>query len=120
VEKVVMGMCMEGLLDKEEEEALREAIEQLLSHELIAPLFDNKVQVITAHDIICKKALSLQSPDRVVVAGNKISIINFVSGTPTETDIRSLSRYARYLTKMGYEFIDKLIVCTEDRNAIKV
>jgi hypothetical protein len=80
---------------------------------LIKPLFSREAKVIAAKDILCKKALSLQSPDRVVMLKNTLYVLRFISCPAEDKDRRLLNRYAAFLTQMGYTSVEKLIVCTD-------
>jgi hypothetical protein len=112
-EKVVAAMIEEGLLEKEEAEQLLEQMGELLNHDLLRVLFSKEASVITTSDIICKKALSLQAPDRVVWLSNTLYIVKFTSCPAEEKDKRLLNRYARFLQEMGYTAVEKLILCTD-------
>jgi hypothetical protein len=113
VENMVEMMAEEGLLEKEEATQLTHELQNILSHALVKDLFSKKAKVIATRDIICKKALSLQTPDRVVSFQNTMYILRFTSCPPEEKDKRLLNRYASFLNEMGYTAIEKLIICTD-------
>jgi ATP-dependent exoDNAse (exonuclease V) beta subunit len=110
---IAAGMVEEGLLEGEESHRLIEHLQHILSHQLIKPLFSREAKVIAAKDILCKKALSLQSPDRVVMLKNTLYVLRFISCPAEDKDRRLLNRYAAFLTQMGYTSVEKLIVCTD-------
>jgi ATP-dependent exoDNAse (exonuclease V) beta subunit len=119
LDEVLMEMEMQGLLDSGEIVPMQEALQQILSNKDIELCFNKKARLIIASDIICKKALSLQSPDRVIMLGQKVCILKFVSCPPSDSDKKALNRYAKFLAEMGYTLVEKLIVCTEDRTVVK-
>jgi ATP-dependent exoDNAse (exonuclease V) beta subunit len=113
IEKVILGMTEEGLLEQMEADLLLQQIGQLLNHEWLKPLFSKEARLLSAKEIICKKALALQSPDRVVMLQNTVHILRYTSCPAEEKDKRLLNRYARFLQEMGFASVEKLIVCTD-------
>jgi ATP-dependent exoDNAse (exonuclease V) beta subunit len=113
LEKMLTTLTEEGLLENAEAALFIPKLQALLQNELLQPLFSRKAMLISTKDIICKRALNLQVPDRVVLLQATMYIIKFTSCPPEEKDKRLLNRYARFLHEMGYIAVEKLIVCTD-------
>lgn len=113
VEKIITGMLEEGLLEKEEAGQLLDKLQLMLTGEILAPLFSKTAKVISTRDIICKKALNLQTPDRVVSLQNTVYLLRFTSCPAEDKDKRVLNKYAGFLNEMGYPALEKLIICTD-------
>jgi ATP-dependent exoDNAse (exonuclease V) beta subunit len=113
-------MWIEGLIDQEEREQMKTELEKLLIHPFVQPNFDRKAKVKPVRDIVCRAALHLRTPDRVVLHGTKIVLLRFVAHPASEFDQKLLNRYAIFLQQMGYSDIEKIVVCTADGSALLV
>lgn len=116
---VLQNLQTEGLLDELDMLPATEALNEILQLPVVQVCFANDMRRLPHRDILCSQTLRLQPPDRVVTDGNTITILKYVANPPTETDRRSLNRYAQLLHQMGYSAVEKILVCTQDRTAEK-
>ncbi len=86
---------LEGAIDDEEQTAIGQDLTELLLHPLLQPHFSDSVKNKPSRDIVCRKTLNLQLPDRVIANGKKTTIMNFVPGKISEAKQKVLHQYAK-------------------------
>ncbi|QHT68526.1 UvrD-helicase domain-containing protein [Rhodocytophaga rosea] len=120
LDDLLLTFQAEGLVDITEAVEFERRLKALLSHEWIQPCFSPEVRIMSAHNIISARALSLPSPDRVVVNRQTISILNFLPGSPSDADSKRLQRYSKFLKEMGYETVEAILVNVADSSVQKI
>jgi hypothetical protein len=118
LDDLLLTLQAEGVLDASEKTIFEQKLKTLLSNESLQHCFSKQVRIMTAHDIISARALSLPSPDRVVVKGSVVSILKFLPGSPTDADSKRLQRYGKFLKEMGYERVEQILVSVAEGSII--
>jgi ATP-dependent exoDNAse (exonuclease V) beta subunit len=103
----------EGAFGAAARPALRRDLLELLAHPALAPHFAPDAGLKPVKDILSRHTLNLTPPDRVMVSGQAVTILGYVTQDPTEDDTKVLSRYAKALKQMGYEQVEQLMVNTQ-------
>ncbi len=120
VELCLDRMEAEGTISEAERKKFRSSLQDLLADERLKPHFASTAGVKSVRDILCKHTLNLTPPDRVVVSGSTVTILNYIAHEPTEADEKSLNRYAKALQQMGYQSIEKLLVNTQILEVVEI
>lgn len=96
----------EGIIDREEAVALVSRLEQLLSRPEAASWYDGTARVLNEVDILFGKGLS-RRPDRVMITGDKVIVVDYKFGEHTNQRYHSQVReYLKLIRQMGYEQVE--------------
>lgn len=92
----------EGVIDREEAASLVARLEELLSLPEAASWYDGTAHVLNEVDILFGKGLS-KRPDRVMITGNSVIVIDYKFGEHTDQRYHSQVRnYLKLIRQMGY------------------
>ena len=89
-------------ITREDRKRYETLINNLWKDETIKGWFSGKGEVKT-EVVVLPKDGDTKRMDRVVIDGNKATVIDFKSGRPKSEDNRQLKEYASLLSEMGYE-----------------
>lgn len=117
IDRVFIDLEQKGLINKEEVDNLKIKIQQLINHNDLKKYFQKGVVIKNEKEIITRKGEILR-PDRIVIIGNKATIIDYKTGKENMAYIEQLNSYADALETMGYEIENKII--TYINNDIKI
>ncbi len=108
------------LYNQDEKAQLIKTINQLFDHDIIKELFDKSWKVMNEKEIIIDDAHSIR-PDRIILKGNTIKIIDYKTGKPDKANFAQIENYASILEDMGYQIDGKyLIYINDDLNLYKL
>lgn len=96
---------------------LKKKVLQIIHHPLLHMHYQNIVEVRNENDIITKHGQILR-PDRVVIADNKATIIDYKTGLKNPSYKQQLYNYADALELMGYDIEHKIIVYINDNTIL--
>ncbi|MEO9869206.1 UvrD-helicase domain-containing protein [Ekhidna sp.] len=88
-------------ITKEDRKRYETLITNLWKDETIKSWFNGKGEVKT-EVVVLPKDGEVKRMDRVVIDGNKATVIDFKSGLPKSQDNKQLKEYTQLLTEMGY------------------
>ena len=100
-------------LDTRDKEEVRQKIEAVLHHPDLQAYYTDAYEIINERSILIpdKQTYFVQKrPDRLVLKGNKISIIDYKTGEKHSYHQRQLDDYAGLLSSMGYIIGGKILV----------
>lgn len=107
IENAIAKMVADAMISEQEAETLREMIEQALQNPVVSSWFskDGKNREIrNENDIILPQSSSTRRPDRVIIEGDKATVIDYKFGHEKRTSYtRQINEYKSLLTKMGYK-----------------
>lgn len=117
--KALSFMQEEGFIKNKEAKELEGVLTSLLSQPQIAALFAEGQKVKTEADILLDDGSWLR-PDRVIIEGNKIKLVDFKTGTEQEDHHQQLLKYEALLHQMGFSEVEKYLVYTAEERLVKV
>ncbi|MEO0897313.1 MAG: UvrD-helicase domain-containing protein [Bacteroidota bacterium] len=94
-------MYLKGLVDIEERNRLKARLEDVVSHKDAKVWFDGSWTVKNEADIITGDGKLLR-PDRVMLKGQEVVVVDYKTGLPSDYHQRQLARYIKVLKDMGY------------------
>jgi ATP-dependent exoDNAse (exonuclease V) beta subunit len=109
LDQAVNTLLNEGLIQNQQVEQLKSAVRQVLDKPAISPYFEEGNIVYNEKDILLADG-SILRPDRVVIAGNKIVVIDYKTGVEDASHHKQLDQYVAALETMGYRNIEQHIV----------
>ena len=98
--------CLEGVIDKEEAKILVDRLNELLNQPEVISWYDGTARVLNEVDILFGQGKS-KRPDRVMVAGNHVVVVDYKFGEHTDRRYHSqLKNYMKLIRQMGYEEVE--------------
>ena len=94
-------LALQGILDPEEEQGIRELITKVIEHPELKPYFGESWQIRNEPEIL-DGAGELYRPDRVVIHDEKVAILEYKTGKPLSRHQEQLKHYGRLLEDLGY------------------
>jgi superfamily I DNA/RNA helicase len=108
-----------GLIEKEEIEKISNKIDRILHHKLLKKYFDSN------HNVLCEREIytidgQIHIPDRLVFFNEKrVGILDYKTGLPMIEHRDQIDFYAKIISEMGYEVIEKYLVYIGDEIEVK-
>lgn len=109
LDKALATVFKTGNVRKEEALRLKNDVAQVIQHPSLIPYFNGEGIIQMERDIFTENGLILR-PDRLVIRGNKVSIIDYKTGKKSPEHREQLWSYESALQKMGYNVDNKIIV----------
>lgn len=100
---------IEGVINKEQSNNLKETVVDLVENSELAVYFKDSLEVYNERPIL-QKGGSMLIPDRIVIDGNKVSIIDYKTGAVNKVYEQQVNKYADALIEMKYIIDKKLLV----------
>lgn len=111
LEKVMEEVTSSGMIDYGDKERLKSTIQEILNNPATSPLFAEGVAVRKEAEILLSDGNTLR-PDRVILDGDHVTLIDYKTGKPDEKHERQLRDYEHRLLEMGYREIRKFLLYT--------
>jgi ATP-dependent exoDNAse (exonuclease V) beta subunit len=102
-----------GAAQTDELPILRGTAERIIAHPSLQQFFQKGLTNRNECDIITQNGIILR-PDRLVFKGEKVSILDYKTGSKSPIYRRQLEAYADTLGAMGYTIENKVIVYIDD------
>jgi len=94
-------------------------METLLNRDEIKPLFSGENKIRNEADLLLPDG-SWKRPDRLVIHGKKVQIVEYKTGHKKEAHKRQIGEYEKALSEMGFEKIEKYLIYTSEEKIVKV
>jgi len=98
-----------GTMAEEEKEIIREMGVNVLTHPSLERYFSDSVTVRTEPEILEVNG-HISRPDRVVVDGEEVAVIEYKTGKKHDSHRKQLERYGELLHELGYQRVRKFLV----------
>lgn len=109
VQKAVWKACEEGLISRQKCEEYTAKIQEYISGTQASEWFAADNRIINERDILFPGG-SKARPDRVIVAGDKVQVIDYKFGQSEEAKyLKQVRYYCKALEKMGYPRVEGYI-----------
>ncbi|MCM1517199.1 MAG: UvrD-helicase domain-containing protein [Pseudoflavonifractor sp.] len=92
--------------------ALRDTLSRILAHPSVAPWFGPGVRILRERTIVLPDGTRYR-PDRVVIAGDRATVIDYKTGVPRRSHAAQVNLYARYLSDILHLPVDTALLYTD-------
>lgn len=113
VELAFDSLKRQGNIANNQTDSVKKSIWQVMNHPELAVYFKSGNRVKNERDIITNDGRILR-PDKVVLKGNEVTLIDYKTGSPDLRYKEQLYIYADALEAMGYEVRNRMIVYIND------
>jgi ATP-dependent exoDNAse (exonuclease V) beta subunit len=108
IDHIFVDLEQKGSIHKTEIDNLKTKIQQLVNHDDLRKYFEKGVVIKNEKDIITEHGEILR-PDRVVLKGNRATVIDYKTGKENKAYKDQLNVYANALKDMGYDIENKIL-----------
>ncbi len=102
IDKAVGHVCDTGLLPLSKREFIASRVRTILSKEVVRQWFDGSMPVRNEAAIILPSG-GARRPDRVMIKGERVIVVDYKFGEPSDRHKRQAAGYRELLQQMGYE-----------------
>ena len=118
VEKVVNTYVFEGIITTDESKTIKTKIYEVVEHPTLEKHFNASLLVFNERELITNQKVR-QIPDRIVIDGNKVVIIDYKTGKQEKKHEQQISDYGFTLSEIGYNVAEKLLVYIDSKVTIR-
>ena len=101
LDKVVKKAEIEGLLGKDDKDFVQQKFSQIKEDENVNWIFDREYQVKLEMPLLPTTG-ELKRPDRVMLAGDKVIVIDYKTGLEYGSNVKQVKDYVEIFKNMGY------------------
>ncbi len=109
INEVVNQYVFNGTISKKEKQEISEILISIVNHPELKAYFYNNNEVYNEQEIITADKKSI-IPDRLVINNNKVTIIDYKTGSPDKKHQEQLQKYAIALESLNYTIVKKIVV----------
>jgi len=109
IEEVLERYLFRGVISADDIQPLKTKLLQVVQHPALCRYFDQNKTVYSERPIYTGNN-TLVIPDRLVLQGDRVTIIDYKTGKASATHQQQLNHYATVLTDMGYSVESKILV----------
>ena len=116
IQKVIKAYKYSGAIDETESKEIEAMMQSLVSHPGLEQYFKKGLVVKNEVDLfeVDQNTVSVERPDRVVIDGRQVAIIDYKTGAKENIHKKQVEQYAETLSKFGYKNIEKKLVYLND------
>ena len=109
IETAIKSLENNGDVVSSDVESLEKKLRQVIFHPLISKYYNKDLEVFNEKELLTPEGLLLR-PDRLTIENNTITIIDYKTGTKSETHKNQLLEYASVLERMNFTIKDMILV----------
>lgn len=109
IDFVVNDFLSTSFINTEQASILKPIIYEIVTHKVIKDYYNSKYTIYNERDIILKNGVVLR-PDRLVVQGNEVVIIDYKTGNEDKNHEQQLQLYQDALETMNFKIIKKILI----------
>lgn len=110
---VIVEMQRQGVLNQEQAGLLGQHLDRLFQHPVFRDLFETEGEVLNETAILDPSGASFR-PDRIVLSGDQVIVVDYKTGKPAEEHKDQLKQYSALLREMGYQKVSSYLVYAGD------
>ncbi|MCR9228221.1 MAG: UvrD-helicase domain-containing protein [Flavobacteriaceae bacterium] len=109
VDAVLERLEIEGHFPQEAADDIKQKIMSVVNHPKLKDLFLDGLDILNETEILTTDGLLLR-PDRIVISGDKATIIDYKTGKPSPSHKEQIANYADILRDMDFKIKQSIIV----------
>lgn len=107
--KVIVDLATLGHLEGYATNYITQKIKEVVTHPLLTEYFSESQRILNEQNILTVNGKTLR-PDRIVIAGNEATIIDYKTGKPSPSHKEQITEYADVLKAMNFKIKHLIIV----------
>ena len=113
VDKTLDLFLNKGLLENSALPTIRSLILKIICHPSLKAYFKEGLVIINEREILTESG-EIVIPDRLVIDGQKVTVIDYKTGKPNISHQLQIDNYAVVLQKMNFEVLEKILVYLDE------
>ncbi len=101
-----------GWIAEDKKEDLKDILNKILHNKEVRLFFEDKLQVRNEAEILLKDG-TVYRPDRVIISGDTVTVMDYKTGKKDEKYRTQLLNYEKLLLEMGYREVNKYLLYLE-------
>lgn len=114
VDFAIESLLTHGQIKTEDVNELKKIVFEIIEDNMISKYFSPSYEIFNEKDIITEEGQFLR-PDRLVIKGDVVIIIDYKTGNKNQKHNIQLDTYSKAISHMGYSIEKKLIVYINDK-----
>ncbi len=115
IENALELFLLEGRISGDQSQKLSSLIEDIISHPLLSPFYDDEAEAVNEKEIFTKENESLR-PDRINYISKKVvTIIDYKTGAESSAHRQQIQKYGSVLSEMGFEVKKLFLVYIKEK-----
>ena len=111
-DKIIQHYFNEGWIEKEDIVAIQDKIQNIINHPEIIPFLSESPLSLNEREILLENGEVIR-PDKIIIKGGKVSIVDFKTGVPNPKHQIQLNKYEAAMRQLGYSEVEKYLIYTE-------
>ena len=119
----LQNLINEGLLESDKASEYENYVRNALSNEEVKDWYSDKYRLFNECSILCNDPngkLQLKRPDRVMLYGNDVQVVDFKFGKPSPSYRKQVLEYMQLLTDMGYAGVKGYLWYVDENEVVAV
>ncbi len=113
IQQVCQSYVSQGMILESEQVQLEKLLKAIVQHPSLKEYFGDKVHSLNEREFT-DGFYQIVKPDKVVINGNQVAIIDYKTGNRERKHEQQVSNYAQVFQRMNYEVAKKLLVYIND------
>ena len=114
VPMVIQNLLLAGYFQQDLAKDIEQNIWAVVSHPDLKPYFSEGANIMNEQEILTTDGHSLR-PDRIVLSGNRVTIVDYKTGKPSPSHKEQITQYADALKEMNLEIEHTIIVYIDQK-----
>lgn len=114
VPQVIENLQFNGYFSKDAAKDMEDKLLEVVNHPQLKDFFREDLQILNEQEILTTSGISLR-PDRIVISGNQVTILDYKTGKPSPSHKEQIMQYADVLKEMDYEIEQAIIVYIDQK-----
>lgn len=116
-EKIIDRLYRDAVITGEERKRLAQTVTSFMEHSGVKTFFEKEATAMTEKEIITPDGISYR-PDRILIEGNRATVIDFKAGMRRPEHRDQIEQYARLLADMGYAPVRKYLLYVYEKDPV--
>ena len=119
IQEVVSAFEANGLLDFEIADKIGNQLRHFITHPAVEPYFNPEITSLEEFDLLLPNG-DIQRPDRVILDGDKITVVDYKTGRKSEKHVLQVKKYIKTLQQVGYQNVFGVVLYIYEKNPVEV
>ncbi len=123
VADALQALINEGLMEKKDAEGYEAYVQNALNIKEAEDWYSGNYRLFNECSILCPGPdgkLQLKRPDRVMLQGNEVQVVDFKFGKPSLSYHKQVQEYMNLLTDMGYKVVKGYLWYVDENQVVEV
>ncbi|MDT0647369.1 UvrD-helicase domain-containing protein [Zunongwangia sp. F260] len=108
IDVAVENAVIDGMITENAATEIKNLVNKTCNHQQLKQYFAPGIESFNERTIITAEGKI--RPDRLVISGNKCTVIDYKTGNAADSHKKQINKYAEVLSGMGYEIEEKILV----------